>query len=95
MPVWFTLGYTGTDLVLYIVYFLVLIISLSVIMTVFYNRQRNLLIPIWIHFLSNFLVALVKIDLLNLIGWMSLGYAVLATILIVVERKSVFESNSI
>jgi membrane protease YdiL (CAAX protease family) len=94
LPVWFTLGYTGKDLVLYIVYFLILIISLSVIMAVFYNRQRNLLIPIWIHFLSNFLVALVKIDLLNLIGWMSLGYAVLATILIVVERKSVFESNS-
>ena len=95
LPVWFTLGYTGNDLVLYIVYFLILVISLSVIMAVFYNRQGNLLIPIWIHFLSNFLVALVKIDLLNLIGWMSLGYAVLAIILIVVERKNVFESNSI
>jgi hypothetical protein len=76
------------------VYFLILTISLSVIMAVFYNRQANLLIPIWIHFLSNFLVGLVKIDLLNLIGWISLGYAVLAAILIVVERKSMFESNS-
>jgi membrane protease YdiL (CAAX protease family) len=94
LPVWFTLGYTGNDLICYIVYFLILTISLSVIMAVFYNRQGNLLIPIWIHFLSNFLVGLVKIDLLNLIGWISLGYAVLAAILIVVERKSMFESNS-
>jgi membrane protease YdiL (CAAX protease family) len=95
LPVWFTLGYTGNDLVHYIVYFLILTTSLSVTMAVFYKRQGNLLIPIWIHFLSNFLVALVKIDLLNLLGWMALGYAVLAAILIGIERKSVFKSNSI
>ncbi len=94
LPVWFTLGYMGNDLVLYVVYFLVQIISISIMIAVFYNRQGNLLIPIWIHFLSNFLVALVKIDRLGLLGWISLGYAVLAIILISVERKSVFESNS-
>jgi len=95
LPIWFTLGYTGNDLVRYIVFFLVEIVSFSVIMAVFYRRQENLLIPIWIHFLINFLVGLVKINLFNLMGWMALGYALLAIVLIMVEHKSVFESNSI
>jgi membrane protease YdiL (CAAX protease family) len=95
LPVWFTLGYTGTDLVRYIVFFLVEILSFSIIMAVFYHHHANLFIPIWIHFLINFLVGLVKIDLLNLMGWMALGYSLLAIVLIVVEQKSAFGSNSI
>lgn len=95
LPIWFTLGYTENELVRYIVFFLVEIVSFSVIMAVFYRRQENLLIPIWIHFLINFLVGLAKVDLLNLMGWMALGYTLLAIVLIVVEHKSVFESNSI
>ena len=95
LPIWFTLKYTGFDLVRYIVFFLVEILSFSVIMAVFYRRQENLLIPIWIHFLINFLVGLVKIDLLNLMGWMALGYTLLAIVLIGVEHKRVFESNSL
>lgn len=95
MPIWFTLGYAGDDLIRYIVFFLIEIISISVIMAVFYRCHENLLIPIWIHFLTNFLVGLVKIELPNIIGWMALGYAALAIAMIVVKRKIVFESNSV
>jgi membrane protease YdiL (CAAX protease family) len=92
-PVWFTLGYAGSDLIRYIGFFLVQIISVSVVMAVFYIRQKNLLIPIWIHFLTNFLAGLVKVELLNLIGWLALGYAVWAIIMALIERKRVFKLN--
>jgi membrane protease YdiL (CAAX protease family) len=94
LPIWFTRGYAGGDLLLYIVFFLVQIISLSIIMAVLYSREENLLIPIWIHFLVNFLVGLVNIEQLNLIGWMSFGYAAFAVILILVERKRMLINSS-
>jgi len=87
VPLWFLSGYSGNDFLFYIACFLVSIVSTSVIITVFYSRQWNLLIPIWIHLLFNLFLALVKIDLLRFIGWISLGYAALAIILVVIEHK--------
>jgi len=91
LPLWFISGFSGISFVLYIAYFLVSIVSLSLVITVFYSRQWNLLIPMWIHFLFNFVLRLVIIDFLPLLGWISLGYAAFAFILIMVERKRMFD----
>ena len=56
IPLWIISGYSGISLVLYVAYFLVSIVSTSLVITVFYSRQWNLLIPIWIHFLFNFVL---------------------------------------
>ena len=55
-PLWVISGYTGMDLLVYIISFMVGIVSLSVVITVFYNRHGNILIAMWIHFLFNFLL---------------------------------------
>lgn len=90
-PIWLTLGYTGIDLIRYIVFFMLQIISLSVVMAVYYNRHKNLLLPIWIHFLTNFLAAFVTVKFLFLIGWMALGYGIWAMVMVVVNKKDVFK----
>jgi membrane protease YdiL (CAAX protease family) len=94
LPLWIISGYSGISLVLFIAYFLVSIVSTSLVITVFYSRQWNLLIPIWIHFLFNFVTRLVKIDILPLLGWISLGYAVFAFIMIMIERKRMFDRQN-
>lgn len=58
-PLWFaTSGFTGLDLLIYIVASLVLIVSVSIIMGICYNYNRNLVIPIWIHLILNFSASL-------------------------------------
>ena len=94
IPLWIVSGYSGISLVFYIAFFLVSIVATSLVITVFYSRQWNLLIPIWIHFLFNFVLALVKMDMLPLLGWTSLGYAALAFILIMIERKRMFDRQN-
>jgi hypothetical protein len=94
IPLWIISGYSGISLVLYVVYFLVSIVSLSLVITVFYSRQWNLLIPMWIHFLFNFVLRLVIMDIHPLLGWTSLGYAAFAFILIMIERKRMFDKQN-
>ncbi len=93
-PIWFTRGYAGMDLIRYIIFFLVEILSLSIIMSVFYDRYENLVIPMWIHFLVNFPVGLVRIDVNQYLGWMSLGCALFAIVLTFIERERLFLRRS-
>lgn len=58
LPLWFLSGYMGWELVQYGAIFTVSLISASILMTMFYSLSRNLLIPILIHFLMNFLMGL-------------------------------------
>lgn len=54
-PLWFvTSGFTGLDLVVYIVLFILLICAVSVIIGVCYSHNQNLIVPMWIHLLVNF-----------------------------------------
>lgn len=52
-PLWFLSGFTGTKLVEYIALFILGNICLSIIISICYDYNRNLFIPIWIHFMSN------------------------------------------
>ncbi len=86
LPLWIISGYSGLDLVLYSMAFVVAIISMSVVITYFYNRSGNILIAMWMHFLFNFTLQLVIIDLLQLIVYFSIAYLILAIVL-VASRK--------
>ncbi|MTI96936.1 MAG: CPBP family intramembrane metalloprotease [Firmicutes bacterium] len=87
-PLWFLSGYAGMQLVQYIGCFMIYIISTSIIMTVFYNLNRNLLIPIIIHQLANYFVAIQIGDVLNIITITTVFYLVAALILVLVNHKN-------
>lgn len=78
-PLWFfTLGYSGADLLVYIIAFLIAIISMAVIMGICYDRNQNLVVPMWMHFLFNFTATLFVGNFFNFIIWLALFYAVTA-----------------
>lgn len=87
MPLWFLSGYTGLQLFYYIIAFLIGVISLSVIITFFYNKSKNILIAMWIHFWFNFLLKIVEIEILTLLIYTSLIYFMFALILVIIKRK--------
>ncbi|MCK5674155.1 MAG: CPBP family intramembrane metalloprotease [Spirochaetales bacterium] len=87
LPLWVLSGYTGLQLFYYIITFLVAVTSLSVFTTYFYNKSKNILIAMWIHFWFNFLLRIVIIDLLTLLIYMSLVYLIITLLLIFFKRK--------
>lgn len=87
LPLWIISGYSGLDLIIYCGAFLVAIVSLSVVITYFYNKSGNILIAMWMHFLFNILLQLVLIELLQLLFYVSVGYLLLAIILILTKKQ--------
>ena len=87
LPLMILSGYTGLELVYYIIAFMVAVTSLSIIISFFYNKSGNILIAMWLHFLFNFSLKIVIIDLLSLLIYMSIGYMIVA-IIIIVKNKS-------
>ncbi len=87
-PLWFLSGYAGMQLVQYIGVFLVYIISTSIIITAFYNLNTNLLIPIIIHQLANYLVAIQIGDVLSIITITSAFYFAAAVVLVLVNYRN-------
>jgi len=77
-PLWFVSGYTGTELILYIFLFMLTIVSFSVVMTWLYNLNGNLMIPIILHLLFNFLTSFIAGDLLVIFYFVSVGYTLVA-----------------
>ncbi len=95
-PLWFvTTGYAGGQLVQYIALFLVGILSISVIMTYFYNKSKNLLIPIVMHQLLNYLGSVIEADGLQIMFYMSMLYLAAALVLVVVNPHKVLFSGSL
>jgi len=94
-PLWFLSGYTGVDLIKYITLFMIGIISVSIIMTLFYNLNRNLIIPIVIHQLFNFSLVMIKGDLLDILVYVMLSYLVVAIILTVINPKGILYKKHI
>ncbi|RDW17462.1 CPBP family intramembrane metalloprotease [Oceanobacillus chungangensis] len=88
-PLWLASGYTGMNLIKYIVLFMIGILSFSIIVTLFYNLNKNLVIPIVIHQLFNFSLIIVKGDLLDILVYVMLSYFVVAMILIVINPKEI------
>ncbi len=88
-PLWFLSGYAGIELLYYIGAFLLAVISVSIIITFFYNKSKNILIAMWIHFLFNLSmgIGVVMIDVLDLLIYMAFTYFAFAVILVIVKKK--------
>ncbi|WP_232278197.1 CPBP family intramembrane glutamic endopeptidase [Paenibacillus sp. 481] len=84
---WLMSGYMGMDLLLYIVCFMVSIIVVSIMITVFYNLNHNLVIPILIHQLFNYLLAIQLGDRLPILLVRSVLYLIVAVGLVLVNDK--------
>jgi membrane protease YdiL (CAAX protease family) len=91
LPLWLLSGFSGTDLLVYSVAFMASIVSTSILITHFYNTSRNVLVAMWIHFLFNFLLTLVVIDLLPLLLYSSVGYGVIAITIVAANRKTMLK----
>jgi membrane protease YdiL (CAAX protease family) len=94
LPLMLFSGYSGLELLYYCFSFLLAIISVSVVITYFYNKGRNVLIAMWIHFLFNFFIQLVSIDLLQLLIYLAAGYLLLALLLYILYKKKLLNTGS-
>ncbi|MDA1635565.1 type II CAAX prenyl endopeptidase Rce1 family protein [Bacillus cereus] len=92
-PIWFTTGFTGFNLIKYILFFMIAIISTTIIMTTFYNLNRNLIIPIIIHFFFNFFIGILNGQLIELIMYNAIFYFIVAVLIIVVNPNKVLYGN--
>jgi uncharacterized protein len=86
-PLWLMTGYSGLQMVQYIICFLSSIVAVSIIITIFYNLNHNLLIPIIIHQLFNYFLAIQKGDVLKILTVTSLLYVILAVVAVIVNDK--------
>ena len=93
LPLMILSGYTGLELVYFIIAFMIAIISVSVIMTFFYNKSKNILVAMWIHLWFNFLLKIVIIEFLPLLIYISVGYLVLAIIIIVLNKNELLRKE--
>lgn len=59
-PLWFITGLPPVQMLIYIGTFIVGNLCLSVIIAVCYEYCRNLIVPMWIHFLSNVLSTIIE-----------------------------------
>ncbi|MCZ8541860.1 CPBP family intramembrane glutamic endopeptidase [Psychrobacillus psychrodurans] len=89
LPIWFTTGYVGIDLIKYMLFFMISIQSTTIIMTVFYNLNQNLIVPITIHQFFNFFIGIINGNLIDLIMYNALFYLVVAVLIIVINPKKV------
>jgi len=78
-PIWF-LGteYSGMALLQYIMAFVICISSLGFIIGICYHQCKNLFVPIWIHFVFNFLGEMFIGSMLDLVTWYAVFYFITA-----------------
>ncbi|MEK3995311.1 type II CAAX endopeptidase family protein [Psychrobacillus sp. FSL K6-2365] len=95
LPIWFTTGYVGIDLIKYMLFFMISIQSTTIIMTVFYNLNQNLIVPIIIHQFFNFFIGIINGNLIDLIMYNALFYLVVAVLIIVINPKKVLYGKKI
>ena len=87
IPLWFITGYTGINLFIYIVCFLISIVSASVVITFLYNKSGNLFSAIFYHFLFNFIIGIQSGDILTLLILVTILQFIPTVILILVNKK--------
>jgi len=77
-PLWFATGLVGTNLLVYIITFIIGNLSISLIIGICYDYCKNLFIPIWIHFLFNFLARPYIGDAIYIRYWLVSFYVITA-----------------
>jgi len=91
-PLWFiSTSYTGLSLMVYILVFIVSLVSFSIMMAIFMKKWRHLFLAFWMHFLFNFVLTFFAGQDLYLLIFMSVFYfasAVFLTILYSRKEKN-------
>lgn len=88
LPLWFVSGFEGVNLLLYIVFFMVGLVSFSVIIGYIYSQGRNLLYAILLHQMLNFSGRLLEMDELTVFGGSSAVYVIIALVISLMSLKS-------
>lgn len=86
-PLWLMSGYSGLQLVQYIICFLGGIVAVSIIITAFYNLNHNLILPILIHQFFNYFMGIQVGNVLNTLTVTSVLYLIVAIVLVFVNYK--------
>jgi len=76
LPLWFVSGFQGVNLFLYVVFFLVGLVSFSVIIGYVHGRGGNLLYAILLHQMLNFSGRLLAVDDLIVLGGSTAVYLI-------------------
>lgn len=85
-PLWLISGYQGTDLLFYIISFMVAIMCCNLMIAYMFDTCRNLLIPILIHFLNNFFLQVLTFDLVPGLAYFAVSYLVVTAVFVVIEE---------
>jgi uncharacterized protein len=94
-PLWFiTSELSGIELFQYIICFLVTGIAASIIITAFYSLNHNLLIPIIIHQLLNFLMGIQIGNILHIFTVTASLYLLVAVVLVLINFKKCLYGNA-
>jgi hypothetical protein len=91
LPLWFVSGFQGVNLLLYIVFFVIGLVSFSVIIGYIYGRGGNMLYAILLHQMLNFSGRLLEVDELAVLGGSSAVYVVIALVISLMSLKSMRE----
>lgn len=89
-PLWFiTVEFIGWDLVRYIICFLIYIISTAIIIGLAYEKNKNLIVPMTIHFTANFFMTFVNSEvLLTFLTILAISYLLGAVVCCLLYRHS-------
>lgn len=88
LPLWFiSSGYHGWMLLQYIASFILCIASFTVLMGWIQQKCRNLFLAFWMHFLFNFLLTTLAVDVLLPMTFMGIGYAVVAVVIVMASKR--------
>ncbi len=89
-PLWFvSTSYGGLDLVIYILAFIVGLVSFSMIMSIFMKKWRHLFLAFWMHFLFNFVLSFFIGQDVYLLSFIAVFYFISAVILTTAYTKKV------
>lgn len=88
LPLWFVSGFEGANLLLYIVFFMIGLVSFSVIIGYIYSQGGNLLYAILLHQMLNFSGRLLEMDELIVLGGSSAVYVIIALVIGLMSLKS-------
>jgi membrane protease YdiL (CAAX protease family) len=92
LPLWFVSGFQGVNLLLYVVFFMVGLVSFSIIIGYVYGRGGNLLYAILLHQMLNFTGRLLEVDELIVLGGSSAVYVIIALVISLISLRSTREA---
>lgn len=94
-PLWLIAGYKGIDLLGYGAAFVLAIASFSVFMTYFYNKSKNILVAVWIHFLFNILFQVVVHDGYSIIAIVAVLYLMTSAGIVIIKKDKMLKTNAV